>query len=278
AVRNGPGTLFRLTFVNGVWTPGATRTWVAGKALRYPDGTGDVDAEGVTVVGTSAYVAAERNNANNGVSRNSILLFDLSIENGATLVATREWNLTADIPVVGPNLGLEAITRVPDSFLTARGFFDESKGRAYSPADYPNHGDGLFFVGVEANGLIYAYALDHTTGSYTRVASFTSGYPGIMDITFDAELGQFWAICDNTCNGRSSVLRIDTQTGSATQGRFVIAQRFERPTGMPDLNNEGFTFAPLAECVNNRRTVLWSDDGETGGFALRRGLITCSAF
>ncbi len=278
AVRNGPGALFRLTLVNGVWTPGATKTWVAGKALRYPDGAGDVDAEGVTVVGTTAYVAAERNNLANGISRNSILRYDLQVEDGPVLIATQEWNLTADIPVVGPNLGLEAITRVPDSYLVARGFLDESKGRAYNPADYPDHGDGLFFVGVEANGVIYAYALNHVNGTFVRVASFASGYPGIMDITFDAELGQLWTICDNTCNGRSAVLRIDTVAGSPMLGRFVVTQRFERPTGMPDLNNEGFTFAPLAECSGGRRTVLWADDGETGGFALRRGTLTCSAF
>jgi hypothetical protein len=47
---------------------------------------------------------------------------------------------------------------------------------------------------------------------------------------------------------------------------------------MPNLNNEGFTFAPLSECVGGRRPVLWADDGETGGFALRRGSLTCAPF
>jgi hypothetical protein len=47
---------------------------------------------------------------------------------------------------------------------------------------------------------------------------------------------------------------------------------------MPDINNEGFTYGPLAECVNGMRPALWADDSETGGFALRRGLITCSRF
>ncbi len=278
AVRNGPGTLHRLTFVNGVWTPRATRTWTNGKALRYPNGTGDVDAEGVTGVGSSIYVAAERNNASNSVSRNSILRYDVSVERGPVLVANLEWDLTADLPANGANLGLEAITRVPDSFLVARSFFDESKNRAYNPADYPSNGGGLFFVGVEANGNIYAYALNHTNGTFTRVATFSSGYASIMDISFDAELGHIWATCDNTCNGRSAVLKIDTQAVSPTLGRFVVSQRFDRPTGMPDVNNEGFTYGPLAECVNGQRPALWADDSETGGFALRRGFITCSPF
>jgi hypothetical protein len=189
AVRNGPGALFRLTFVNGVWTPRATRTWAAGKALRYPDGTGDVDAEGVTVVGTSAYVAAERNNALSGTSRNSILRYDVAVESGPVLVATREWDLTPDLPPNGPNLGLEAITRVPDAFLVAAGFVDESRGAAYDPANYPNHEGGLFFVGVEASGLVYAYALDHAAGTFTRVAAFASGFPSVMELAFDASWG-----------------------------------------------------------------------------------------
>jgi hypothetical protein len=74
------------------------------------------------------------------------------------------------------------------------------------------------------------------------------------------------------------VLRIDAAAGSATRGRFVVAQRFARPTGMPNLNNEGFTFAPLAGCAGGRRTALWADDGETGGFALRSGTLACTAF
>lgn len=278
AVRNGPGALFRLTQVGGVWTPKASRTWSNGKLLRYPDGNGDVDAEGVTAVGNSIYVSAERNNANNGVSRNSILLFDVSVENGSVLTAVREWNITADIPANGANLGLEGITRVPDAFLVARGFRDESKGHAYNPADYPNNGGGVFFVGVEGTGQIHAYALDHVSGGFTRLASFTSGFSTVMDLTFDNELGQFWAVCDDTCQGRTTVLRIDTQAGSATQGRFIVAQRFERPTGMPNLNNEGFTFAPLAECVGGKRPVFWADDAETAGYSLRSGFITCTPF
>mgnify|MGYP002783414675 CR=1 FL=1 len=278
AVKNGPGTLFRLIQVNGTWTPRATRTWANGKALRYPNGAGDVDAEGVTVVGGAAYVAAERNNAASGVSRNSILRYDVATEAGPTLVAQREWNLTADLPPNGANLGLEAITRVPDAFLVARGFVDESRNAPYDPANYPNNGGGVFFVGVEATGQVYGYALDHATGGFTRVATFASGFSAVMDVQFDAQLGQFWTVCDDTCQGRTAVLRIDQAAGSPTRGRFVVAQRFERPAGMPNLNNEGFTFAPLAECVNNRRPALWADDGNTGGFALRRGTLTCTAF
>ena len=278
AVKNGPGTLYRLAFLNGVWTPNSSRTWNGGKLLRYPDGTGDVDAEGVTVRGSWAYVSAERNNGASSVSRNSILRYNVSTAIGTTLNASREWNLTGDLPSVGANLGLEGITFVPDAYLVANGFFDESKGRTYTPADYPNHEGGLFFVAVEGNGMVYAYALDHVGGGFNRVASFAGGFVGAMDVTFDAELGQLWVVCDNTCQGRTAVHRIDTRAGSPTRGRFVISSRFERPSGLPDTNNEGFTFAPLSSCVGGTRAVLWADDNQLGGFALRQGTLTCAPF
>lgn len=278
AVKNGPGTLYRLANLNGVWTPNSSRTWTGGKLLRYPDGTGDVDAEGVVVRGNWAYVSAERNNAASSVSRLSILRYNVATASGATLTAAREWNLTADLPAVGANLGLEGITFVPDAYLVANGFFDESKGRAYAPADYPNHDGGLFLVAVEGNGNVYAYALDHVSGGFTRVASFAGGLNGAMDVNFDAELGQLWVVCDDTCQGRTAIHRIDTQVGSATRGRFVVTTRFERPTGLPNTNNEGFTFAPLSACVGGQRAVIWADDNQLGGFALRQGSLTCVSF
>jgi hypothetical protein len=278
AVKNGPGTLYRLTNVNGTWTPRASRLWSNGKALRYPDGTGDVDAEGVVARGSAIYVSAERNNSVSNVSRLSILRYNVAVENGATLLATHEWNLTGALPAVGANLGLEGIAFVPDDFLVARGFADESKGRAYAPADYPNHEGGLFFVAVEGTGMVHAFALDHVSGGFTRVASFAGGFPGAMDLSFDAELGQLWVICDDTCQGRSAVHRIDTQAGSLTRGQFVVRERFERPAGLPNTNNEGFTFAPLSACVNGVRPALWADDNQLSGFALRQGTVTCSPF
>src|SRR5262249_45489245 len=153
-----------------IWTPDTANNWSAGKALLYSNGGGNPDAEGVTfanLVGDGVYVSTERDNNANAISRNSILRFDTAAA-GATLTATHEWNLTSDLPVVGANLGIEAITWIPDAFLVSRGFFDESKNRAYNPADYAAHGTGLFFVGVEANGIIYAYALDHSSGGFTR--------------------------------------------------------------------------------------------------------------
>lgn len=281
AARNGPGAIFRLVWNGTIWRPDSTNGWGAGKAVRYPDGTGDPDAEGITIGAAGSadglYIATERNNQTSSVSRNTILRFDAQ-QAGATLTATHAWDLTADLPAVGPNLGLEAITWVPDSFLVNRGFFDEAAGRTYNPADYPNHGTGLFFVGIEANGGIYAYALDHATGGFTRVATIVSGFVGVMDLSFDRELGYLWAVCDDGCQGRTATLEIDGQAGSASLGRFVVTHRFERPSTMPNLNNEGFGIAAQAACVAGQKPVFWADDSETGGHAIRAASLPCARF
>jgi hypothetical protein len=268
AVKNGPGTLHRLVPDGGVWGPDSGE-WSNGKALAYPSGGGNPDAEGVTVAESAIFVATERDNNVSGTSRNAILRFDPNAA-GTTLTATDQWDLTADLPAVGANLGLEAITWVPDSVLVAEGFVDQTTGAAYDPADHPGHGSGLFFVGVEANGAVYAYALDLAGTGFTRIATISSGFVGVMDLQFDADRGNLWAICDDGCQGRSTVLSVD---GS---GAYVPGTIYDRPAGMANLNNEGFAIAPLADCVADRRPVFWADDSATGGHAIRSGTVSCS--
>jgi len=279
AVKNGPGVLHRLVSADGVnWAPDSTNGWAAGKKLHYPDGgSGDPDAEGVafTDAGPSAgiYVSTERDNSKSSVSRPAILLFDPA-GSGTDLNAKTEWDLTPDLPGLGANLGLEAIEWIPDSYLVSQGFLDERTGVAYNPAAYADHGKGLFFVGVEANGMIYAYALNHVTGGYSRVAAFASGFPSVMDLEFEPETNNLWAECDDTCNGRSATLKI-AQNGSGA-GKFAVTGVVERPTGMPNVNNEGFAIAPRSECVAGLKPAYWTDDNNTGGHALRRGLVNCT--
>jgi len=156
--------------------------------------------------------------------------------------------------------------------------FDEKAGRAYAPADYAGHGDGLFFVGVEGNGIIYAYALNHTNNSFTRIATISSGFPGVMGLEFDRELNYLWATCDDTCGNKSNILEIDTRTAIATSGRFVVSRLFDKPGTLPNINNEGFAIAPNSECAGGRKAVFWADDAETGGHSIRRAGLPCARF
>jgi len=272
AAKNGTGALYRLVDNGTNWVPDTANGWSAGKVLHYADGTGDVDAEGVALTSAGAaggvYISSERDN-NGGGSRLSVLRYDVASA-GPSLNATREWNLTADLPIVGANAGLEGIAWVPDAFLVSEGLRDESTKAAYDPATYPDHGTGLFFVGLEANGAVYAYALNQTSGGYTRVAAIASGFPGVMDLEFDAATGSLWAVCDDTCNGRSATLEV------GADGRFAVTRVYERPTGVANLNNEGFAMAPQTQCVAGARSVFWADDSNTAGHSIRSGSLNCA--
>jgi len=220
------------------------------------------------------YVAAERNNSVSAVSRNSILRYDPA--GVGPLTATHEWNLTADLPTTGANRGAEAIAWVPDADLVALQFFDESKGRTYDPADYPSHGTGVFFVGVEGTGGIYAYVLNHANSTFTRIATISTGFPaGVMALEYDPSTRYLWAVCDDTCGGLLGLLEVDTTVGSATRGRFKAPRTYARPASMPNLNNEGFALAPASACSAGRRPAFWSDDAETDGQSLRRASMQC---
>jgi hypothetical protein len=279
AVVNGPGTLFRMVKAGATWVPDAGE-WALGKALHYPNGLGNPDSEGVTYgssVADGIYVATERNNDASTVSRNAVLRFDVSAA-GTQLTATHDWDVTSLLPATGANLGLEGVSWVPDAFLVSKAFFDESKSLPYNPTDYPGHGTGLFIVGVEGTGMLHVFAMNHTSGAAIKVASFASGNPGAMGIEFDRDVGYLWVTCDDTCGNRASVLDIDTTAGSPTLGRFVVRRQFNRPTTLPDSNNEGIAIAPESECAAGMKPFFWSDDNDLGTHSLRAGYVTCGRF
>ena len=277
AVQNEPSKLYRLTWNGSVFTQVTSEGWVTGKLLRYPGGTGSPDSEGVTRTdwaSNEVYVAAERDNDNNQVSRQSILRYELTGTKGV-LTATHEWLLTSDLPAADLNCGLEGIAWIPDTYLVARGFFDESTLSAYNPALYPDHGAGIFLVSFDAIGMIYGYVLDHKASTFTRVTTFASGQARAVDLTFDRDTGTLWSLCDSQCDGRMTLLDIDTDPASATAGRFVLRATVPPPKVLSKMNNEGIALAPLSECSGDRRSFFWADDGESSGYAIRRGTIPC---
>ena len=271
AVKNGPSVLHKLVESGGQWVP-EPGAWATGKTLTFPSGTGAPDSEGVTLTDAGAaggvFVSSEEDNATAPprASRNEILRYDVAAA-GATLVATGAWNLTADLPPVGANSGIEAITWVPDSWLTSRGFLDQSTGLAYDPQSYPNHGNGLFLVGLEGGGGVYAYALDLNGSTFTRVATVASGFVAVMELAWDPQSSLVWAVCDNGCQGRSATLDI-------VSGAFDVSAVYERPGTMPNVNNEGFTIAPAAACVGGLKPAFWAED-ENSPNVLRTGSLNC---
>ncbi len=268
AVQNGDGLLYRLASdATGAWALSAG--WESGRTLRFPDGTGTVDAEGVTVVdGESGviYVSAERDNDAGSTSRPSVLRY--KITGSGELAATHEWNLAEDFPGLGANKGLEGITWIPDSALTAGDFVDASTGTVYSPGDYPGHGAGAFVIGVEGTQEAYVYVLQ-TDGGFTRLATLDTtsiSFDLVADVQWDAERDLLWVVCDEACDGRIATFEL-------VDGEFVATALYERPAGMPNIANEGFAVADGSMCVDGAVPTFSVDDNDTDGFSLRSSTL-----
>ncbi|PPK68842.1 lamin tail domain-containing protein [Actinokineospora auranticolor] len=263
------GKLWRLV-PNGTggWKADTANGWTSGKTLRYTGGSGAPDSEGVTVPGTGGvFISSERNGDASGTSRLSVLRYDVS-GSGTSLTATQEWNLTAGLPSVGSNLGFEAITWIPDATLTATGFSNEATGAAYNPSLYGAHTGGVFFVALEGNATVYGYVLQDS-GTATKVATIASGMDGVMELQWEPQASRLWVVCDNTCDGEHRTFTINAS------GVFATAAVYNRPSGMPNYNNEGFTLAGAGECASGSKPVYWADDSNDSGHALRRGTVNC---
>ncbi|MBP5802562.1 lamin tail domain-containing protein [Microbacterium maritypicum] len=267
AVDNGEGRIWKLE-AHADGSIEKVDGWDAGKRVRFqkdaanPAAAGP-DTEGITVDGDGfVYVASERDNSAKGVNQNVVLKVDPDASNG-DLVAQQEWDLTSLLPAVGANLGMEAVQWVPDSALAGK-LFDDSKSAAYDPKSYAGHGGGLFFVAVEDNGHVYAFALG-SDGSATLVSEIAPGLTGVMALDYDSVRKTLWAVCDDGCQGRSAEI---TLNGTAQPG----TAHYARPAGMPDINNEGFATAPASLSVDGQRPVWWFADGFASE-ALRTGTL-----
>ncbi len=267
AVDNGTGKFWKLA----VSADGSARFvdgWANGKRARFqrdalnPAAAGP-DTEGITVDGAGwVYLASERDNSAKGVNQNVVLKVDPNAP-GPDVVATQEWDLTALLPAVGANLGIEAVEWVADSALSGK-LVDKNTSALYNPARYVGHGDGLFFVAVEDGGGVFAFALN-ADGTKTLVAEIDPGLSGVMALDYDTALGVLWAVCDDGCGGTAAQI---TLNGTATP----TVAHFARPDGMPNINNEGFATAPATLASNGARPAWWFADGINPG-ALHAGTV-----
>ena len=236
-VNNGSAKLYALDYDKAAKKHSLAATWT----LKYADGTGTPDAEGVTVGPDGAiYVATERNNDDKKVSRPSVLRFEAK-KGQEELKATTEWILKDVVGDIKPNSGLEAISYIPEQ--------------------------KLFAVGVEADGKVYFLDLKED-GTYELKQTYQSPFGGVMALDYRQQEKQLHVLCDEACDGQSILL-------SHNGTEFVPASGIQaRPAGFANLANEGFaSFTSTGECVAGKAEettrFLWADDGVTGGISLR---------
>lgn len=242
-VNNGTGTLYVLARdAAGVYT--VSKTFV----LKYPDGTGIPDAEGVTVgPDGSVVVATERDNAVKSVNRPSLLRYRLpATATSGELRAETEYDLRAITGPLGANAGPEAVEFVPD----VRG--------------------GVYAVGVEGTAKVHVVQLGDG-GTVTPVQTVDTPLEGVMALDYDPVTRRLHVLCDEACEGRSIDLTHDGSTFS-TDGTV-----YARPAGTANHANEGFaSHHERVECTVDGRPgtadrvrYLWADDAAADGVALR---------
>ncbi len=269
AVDNGTGRIWKLIMNPDGTVKKPAAGWESGKRARFATDTATSagpDTEGITVAGDGfLYLASERNNAVKDVSSNKILKIDPHATT-ADIVASQEWDLTSALPKAGANTGMEAVEWVPDSALAGR-LWDQRTGAPYAPAAYAGHGTGLFLVGVEGDGGLYAFALNQD-GTSTLISRIETRLRGVMALDWDTNLGVLWAVCDDSCSNTSAQV---TFTGAAHPAVVQIT----KPAGLLVANFEGFATSPRCTPGTQTRPVWWFQDGIRPG-SLRVGTLPCA--
>ena len=264
AVENGYGTLYHLTGSGESWS--TAESWT----LHYADGSGQIDAEGVTVADDGyVYISSERDESSSDtseVSRPSILKYDTSSSSSGDLNAVTEWNLADDFPDIDANQGIEGITWIPDSYLTSAGLVDQNTGEAYDPSDYSDHGNGLFAVSIEGTSGVYLYTLQDD-GTAVQIASIQTDFNTVAELEFDADAGGLWVVSDDSDDGETATYSINSS------GEFEQTALYARPSDTDNYGNEGFTFASSSTASDGSVETFYADDSNTDGHSLRVGSL-----
>lgn len=84
---------------------------------------------------------------------------------------------------------------------------------AFAPTSVSNEVcemDLVFFVGLEAKRVVYAYALNHVSNGKNRIATIANGYPSsVMNANYDPATNYLCAKCDGGLVGASGTTEVD---------------------------------------------------------------------
>ncbi|WP_405216092.1 lamin tail domain-containing protein [Agrococcus sp. Ld7] len=251
----------------------STESWIA----HYTDGSGQLDAEGLTAAGDgSVFLATERDNAFKSTSRPMLVRVELGATGDTT--ATHQWDPVPVIGQIGTNLGPEAIEWISDADaqrlgladLSAAGGGDAGAAAAaadlprYDPAAYGDHFGGVFAVAVEQTGLVYLLVLEADGGiTLLQTAALGDAIDLAMALDWRAGGNELWAMCDEACDNRSVQLRV-------VDGLLTPVAAYRAPASMnPSYTNEGLAFAWCAADPAAEPTVAWISDTAHEGVSLR---------
>jgi len=265
--KEGRFVIFKVVNDQVIFAPGFDNK---GKAVKFikdannPKAIGP-DSEGITVDSKGrVYLAVERDNGEKNINKNMILQVADPFKDKKEMLADKEWNITNLLPDVGANLGIETIEWV--SFDNINGLlYDQKNNKALDKNDYPNaYANGIFFVGLEANGHVYALVLEED-GKAEVISEIETGLGGVMSMDFDLENNVLWANADNDYNNIHNIIQFN---GS----KIPKIVHVKAPKDMNiDLNNEGFMIDPEVS-EDGLRATYWFMDGKNSK-AFRKSAI-----
>ena len=265
--KEGRFVIFKVVNDQVIFAPGFDNK---GKAVKFikdannPKAIGP-DSEGITVDSKGrVYLAVERDNGEKNINKNMILQVADPFKDKKEMLADKEWNITNLLPDVGANLGIETIEWV--SFDNINGLlYDQKNNKALDKNDYPNaYANGIFFVGLEANGHVYALVLEED-GKAEVISEIETGLGGVMSMDFDLENNVLWANADNDYNNIHNIIQFN---GS----KIPKIVHVTAPKDMNiDLNNEGFMIDPEVS-EDGLRATYWFMDGKNSK-AFRKSAI-----
>ncbi|MDU7411727.1 MAG: lamin tail domain-containing protein [Anaerococcus sp.] len=265
--KEGRFVIFKVVNDQVIFAPGFDNK---GKAVKFikdannPKAIGP-DSEGITVDSKGrVYLAVERDNGEKNINKNMILQVADPFKDKKEMVADKEWNITNLLPDVGANLGIETIEWI--SFDNLNGLlYDQKNNKALDKNDYPNaYANGIFFVGLEANGHVYALVLEED-GKAEVISEIETGLGGVMSMDFDLANNVLWANADNDYNNIHNIIQFN---GS----KIPKIVHVKAPKDMNiDLNNEGFMIDPEVS-KDGLRPTYWFMDGKNSK-AFRKSAI-----
>ncbi|QNK60333.1 lamin tail domain-containing protein [Paenibacillus sp. PAMC21692] len=234
-----------------------------GKRVRFQKdadnaGAAGPDAEGITVDKDGfVYIASERDNHVKGVNFNMILKVDPRKEDN-DLVALQQWDLTASLPQVSANMGIEAVEWVSNANVDDK-LYDQNTNTVFDATNYPDAiSNGVFFVALEDNGHVYAYVLNED-GSSVQIADMDGKIGGAMALDYDTYEHVLWVVADDGYGNRAAKI---TLNGESNPEVVHIM-----PASGVDIsaNNEGFAIAEASYTKDGQRPVYRFKDGDKLG-------------
>ncbi|GEK79891.1 lamin tail domain-containing protein [Agrococcus baldri] len=247
----------------------STGSWIA----HYTDGSGQLDAEGLTVAGDgSVFLATERDNEFKSTSRPMLVRVELGATGDTS--ATHQWDPVPVIGEIGTNLGPEAIEWISDEDAVRLGVLEAGVSgagqaapiapRPYDPAAYGEHFGGIFAVAVEQTGDVYLMVLE-ASGEVTLLQQTGLGDSVELAMGLDWRAGgnELWALCDEACDNRTAKLQV-------VDGLLTPVTAYHAPADMnSSYTNEGLAFAWCAADPAAEPTVAWISDTAHDGVSLR---------